>query len=471
MEKLLNQKLSVGTKLGYGLGSGADAVAYDWVTCFFIYFLTDFAEITPAFAGLIILVSIMWDAVTDPIIGTMSDNCKSKYGRRRPFIIGSALPLAISMILMFRLVPLEGVIENAYYLIMSIIFWTAYTAFNVPYFSLGVSLSYDEDERTSIRGYSTAYTYVGGLAATFLPTMLIGIFENNGMDEGTAWSMAGAILAIMTLISVVVCWRTTRGKEIMVHEEQQEKFHFKYIFDVIKPNSIRIVFIIGFLFYLTYTISNSSIMYFVESNLGLGEWEASFIYLANCVIGFIVVIGLSKLAYKIDKKKLFLFCALFGSVVQIGAKFVGVDSLADACVVEGLRTVGNASFWLFTYAFIYDATEIEEFRSGKRREGILNAYQSFIMKLGAAVGGLAVGLILEFGGYVGELYDEAPQSLETLDVIESMYTIYGGITMLVCVIFIAMLPITKKRYEALLKNLELKRQGEAYSTEEFKELL
>lgn len=471
MEKASYRKLPLSVLHGYGLGQATDAISYDWVSCFFIYFLTDFAGISPAFAGLIIMISIIWDAISDPIIGTMSDNCKSKYGRRRPYIIGSALPLAISMFLMFIIVPFGGAGEKVYYLIMSILFWTAYTAFNVPYFSLGVSLSYDEDERTSIRGVGTTYQYIGAIGATFLPTMLIGVFENNGMEEATAWSTAAAILAVMALICTFITWRSTRGYEIIVDEDKQEPFHFKDIFELLKPRSIRILFIIGFMFYVTYTIANSSIMYFVESNLGMGEAEAAFIYLANAIVGIVVVVVISKLAFIIDKRKLFIFCALFGSVVQISAKFAGVDSLADACIVEGLRTIGNASFWLFTYAFIYDATEIEEFRSGKRREGVLNAYQSFIMKLGAAVGGFAVGLILEFGGYIGEEGDGIVQSVETLDVIESMYTIYGGLTMLACVVFIIMLPITKERYSLLLENLELKRQGKEYTTEGFRELL
>ena len=482
MDKLLDRKLSVGTKIGYGFGSAADSIGYDWVTCFFIYFLTDFAGISPAFAGLIIFLAVIWDAITDPIIGTWSDNCKSKYGRRRPFIIGSAIPLAVSMILMFLIVPFEGTAANIYYLVTALMFWTAYTAFNVPYYSLGVSLSYDEKERVSIREYSTAFMYAGAIAATFLPTFLIGMFINIGYDEGVAWSLVGTFQGILAFIMIFITWRTTRGKEILNgHSEEEEAdreehdlkilFDFKLVWRVLKPKSIRMIFIISFMFYLFYTISNSSVMYFVESNLGLGEWEASFLYLTNGVVGIFVAILLSKLSYKWDKKILFMIASICGGIPQIIFKFIGMDSILDACVLEVFVTIGNGAFWLFTYAFIYDATEIEEFISGERREGLLVSYQSFIQKLGAAVGGFVVGQLLSVSGYVGALYDEIPQSAETLDMIESMFTIIPGAIMVFCALLIWVLPITKKKYDTLLENLELKREGKVYSTEGFEDLL
>ncbi len=487
MDQSLYRKLSPWTKHGYGIGTVGDTLAYSWTSCFLIFFLTDFAGLNPAFAGFIIMLSVIWDGVTDPVIGSLSDKCKSKYGRRRPFIIGAAGPLALALVLMFTVVPFKGMAANIYYLMVTIIFWTAYTTFNIPYYSLGVSLSYDEAERTSIRAYSTAYSYAGGIGATFLPTMLIGVFKSYGYKPGTSWTITAAVLAIATFLLLFITWRSTRGKEIMIDAAQEDHFNFKELLLALKPRSTRIIFVISFLFYMFYTISSSSTMYFAAANLRVEESQASYIYLTNSLVGIAVVIALSKLSLKFDKKYLFLGCAIFGALAQIAAKLIGVNSLTDACVLEVFRTVGNGSFWLFTFAFIYDATEVEEFRSGKRREGVLVAYQSFIMKLGAAAGVLIVGMMLKYSGYVGRLYDEPPnvgtldpvdisremthvQGAKALDTIESLFTVYPGVIILISAVFIWLLPLTKKKYALLVKNLELKRAGKPCETEGFEDL-
>lgn len=146
-----------------------------------------------------------------------------------------------------------------------------------------------------------------------------------------------------------------------------------------------------------------------------------------------------------------------------------------AIIVQAVTTVGNCGFWLFLFLFPIDSALIEEFKSGKKVEGVMISYMSLVLKVGGAIGGLIVGLILSASGYVGDvdsaLEEAIPQTQQALDAIESMYTLYPGIIMLISVFFIVLLPINKKRLAALSKNLELKKHGRKYSTEGFEELL
>lgn len=471
----LKRKLSVGTKIGYGMGNISDGIAYDWVTGFFIYFLTDFAGIDPLNAGLITMIAVLWDAITDPIIGTLSDRCKSKYGRRRPFIIGSALPLAITMILMFKTVPFEGGTAVIYYLAISLMFWTAYTAFNVPFFSLAPALSFDEDERRSIRGYSTAFMYVGAIVASFLPLFLIGIMTNNyGYEEGEAWLYVTIILSVLLLITIFIAWRSTRGKEIVFEEPEEEKeiFRLRDIWVVLKCKPVLYVYAFVFIAMAGISVTNMSGMYFVASNLGKTELEASAIYLTNGVAGIIITILLSKFASKFDKRYVLIGALAITSIAQISAKFLGVSSIAEACILEFFFTIGSAGIWLFAWAFTYDTIEIEEFKSGKRREGIFTSYQSFINKAGGAAGSFIGGLILSRAGYIPTEEDVfVEQTAKALDAVESMYTSYPGYIFLITLVIVIFYPVTRKRYNALERNLELKREGKEYTTEGFEELL
>ena len=111
----LDRHIPFRTKLGYALGGTGDAIAYDFIGSFLLFFLTDLAGISPAIAGTIIGIAVLWDAITDPVIGMLSDRCKSKYGKKRPFLLFSAIPLAIIMMMLFHVVGFNGNAKVAYY--------------------------------------------------------------------------------------------------------------------------------------------------------------------------------------------------------------------------------------------------------------------------------------------------------------------------------------------------------------------
>lgn len=180
VEKLKKEKLTFSRKIAYSIGQITDSVGFNVFYFFFLYFLTDFAGIEPAVAGTISLIAILWDAVSDPIVGYISDNFKSKYGRRRPLMLAASIPYGVCTFLLFNNVDLGEGAKFYYFLALAILFWTCYKTFVIPYTALGAELTDDFNERTSLRTWASVFMYLAVMLASATPPMILG----KAMDMG-----------------------------------------------------------------------------------------------------------------------------------------------------------------------------------------------------------------------------------------------------------------------------------------------
>lgn len=460
-----NRLIPFKIKVGYSLGGTGDAIAYDFIGSFLLFFFTDLAGISPAVAGTIIGVAVLWDAITDPILGMISDRCKSKYGKKRPFMLGSAIPLGVIMMFLFHCVGFGGNAKVAYYVIFAILFWTAYTAFNIPFFSLGGCLTSNTEERTKIRSVAQVFNFIGVFCASALPTFLVGQFRNLGFSEEGAWQLAVIIIGAIASISIMISWNATRGYELDIKDsDDAERTNniFKEIVSVMKIRPYWNVLLAQLFFYASYTISTSAIMYYASNNLQLGESQTSLIYTGVTIGGIVVAMLLGPIAVKFDKRTAYIACMLIGGLIMVAGKFLPINSLAVAVIFAAIINIGSAGHWTLSYTLLYDIFEIDEFKTGRRREGFLMSYFSFCGKLGGALAGYVTGWTLELANYNSSSTVQTP---ETLAAIKSLFTVYPGILCLASGICIILYPVTRSKFNLLLKNLELKRQGKEYSTE------
>lgn len=461
-------KLPLKTKLGYGVASIGDSIAYDFIATFLLFFLTDLAGVTPAFAGTIILLSVAWDAITDPLIGVWTDRSKSKYGKRRPFILSSAIPLGLAMVLLFNVVGFEGIGKNLYYLIMAIIFWTSYTAFSIPYFTLGGCITLDNDEKTKLSSIRQALNYIGVFCATSLALLLVGGFSDIGYKESTAWLYTAIILAIITSLSILITWRATRGKEIVLEQEGEEGSIFKDLLEILKSKTYVLIMLAALFYIIAYTWTTASTVYFASHVLLLSEQATSLIYLTVTIVGGLLTISLAKVAVRFDKRSVYIAFLLLTGVAMVAAKFIGITSLLGACFYMVFISFSGAAYWTLIFNFLYDAADVDEFKFGRRRDGAIISFYSFFYKLGGAIAGQVAGIVLEINGYDASA---AVQGIDAANAITSLFTIYPGIFMILSGVMIMFYPISKPRYMALQTALELKKEGKEYSTEGFEELL
>ena len=246
-------KLPLKVKIGYVFGGGGDSIPYNLFFTYFLFFLTDVAGIAPAVAGIVSFISIAWDAITDPIMGHVSDNWKGKNGRRRPFMLGSMIPLAFVVYMMFMPNSFSGGAQVAYYLIVAILLWTFYTTYNVPWYALGAEMTQDFKERNHLRmlGIYVAYPLVA--LCNSGPMAIINFGMKRGWTIQQCWHLTGALAAVLIVIMILISWRATRGRELVRPKEIIEQIKSQNIFgsfkEILSLKPYRILIIVGFCVY------------------------------------------------------------------------------------------------------------------------------------------------------------------------------------------------------------------------------
>jgi GPH family glycoside/pentoside/hexuronide:cation symporter len=182
MNLLKSQKLSILEKAGYALGDGAANIAWRGVATFLFIFYTDVFGLTPGSVGLIFLIARSSDGVSDVLMGIVGDRTRSKYGKFRPWILWTAIPLAATLSLLFTTPDLSSTGKVIYAYTTYIIFTLLYTANNIPYGALMAVMTGDDRERTLLGSYRMVGAFAGGMLVQGAMLFLVAYFGNINPD-------------------------------------------------------------------------------------------------------------------------------------------------------------------------------------------------------------------------------------------------------------------------------------------------
>lgn len=470
----LEKKISVSTRIGYSIGSIGDSAAYNFIITFLSFFLTTRVGINPILAGSIIGIAIIWDAIADPILGLIVDHSKSQYGKRRPFILASIAPLAIATFMLFIKIDLPTTFQSLYYLLMVLIFWTSYTLFSIPYYSLGSVLSYDDDERTKLSAYREVAGFIGIFCGTSIPTFFLGLLVNRGIKENSAWLYVALIVAVITAATIAIMWRMTRGKELHELGENDDKptltikEGLAQLWSLTKNKSYLIIIFSALFFNIYLTLFNADIMYYTKYVLNISEGRASILFTVMTACSIVFIPFITRSAIQFDKRLIFIGTMMFSGIVMIFASFFKITSLNMALVYVVLVSVGTSAYWMFIFNLLYDVVDIDEFREGRRRDGIILSYYSFLLKLGGALASQVLGIILSISGFNIGATD---QSTTAMKAINNLFTLYPGIFMFLSGLVVLLSPASKKRLHLLKQALSKRASGQPYDTNGFEKLL
>lgn len=459
-------------KKGYTIGSIGDCASYNFVLSFFSFFMTTVAGVSPAVAGTIISVAIVWDAITDPIIGYVIDHSKNKHGKRRPWILRSLIPLGASIVLMFLNVDLPQTSKNIYYLILVLVFWTAYTAFNIPFYSFGAVITDVDSERVKLSAFREVLGYVGTFCASSVPTFIVGKMLDAGVSQEKSWFTVGILVAAIAVSTIFLMWKFTAGKEseeeVIETENINVRGFLKNILSLMKMKPYVLVILCALMTNVYMTLFNSSLLYYVTYNMGMGETQASYMFTAMTIVSIVFVPFVTKSVAVFSKNKVFVGCMAFSGIAMVLVKFTGIPNVIVGCIYVILVGVGTCAYWMCIFNFLYDVVDYDEFNRGKKRDGIIMSYYSFLLKLGGAAAAAVQGVLLSSSGFDASQSIQNPQAL---GMIEAMFTIIPGICVLIAGLVMAFTPLQDKRMNCLREALENKRIGKPYSTKGFEMLV
>ncbi|MDC7232185.1 MAG: MFS transporter [Spirochaetales bacterium] len=462
-----SDKLKFSQKLGYASGIVSESVLYNMFYTYFIIFLTDVALVNPALAGTISLISVLWDGITDPLIGHYADR---KEGRKRKLLLFSALPMALFFILSFFPVQGGAVRSFLFYTISAMLFWLFYTMYTIPYYALGAEITQDYDERTRIRGLSGFINSFAIFIGCALPTLLVGALMGKGISVARSWSLSAGLVGLIGFSFVIITWFSLRRIKL-VKSPGSEVSHdniLRNYMEIIRLKPFR-YFVIYIVFYMvSSSISQANLLYLIQYRAGLDPDFIGFALVA-LIIGFLVFTPITtRLGTKYDRRTAIMIMFSLSAAGMLVMKGIGVDSAAAVLALSLITGISAAAFWGTFYSFAYDLVEIDEMVNGIRREGAITALPQFLQKFGAALGLWFEGLFLSALGYNASLPLQSP---ETRLGIESVSTIFLAGMTLIAVGAMYKYPVTKERFLLLERALQKKKSGEVYSTEGLEDLI
>ncbi len=219
-------RVPTGMKIGYGIGDFGANLVFLATLFYVLYYFTDVLGIPPATAGIIVLASKIWDASIDPVMGNVSDRTRSRWGRKRPYLLFGAVPVGIAVFLLFytpdfsKLAPSVVDYRIVWALITYILFCTAIAIVNVPYAALTAAMTRDSHERAVITGYRMTFGIIGTLVAAGATLPLVGVFGHG--DPVIGFRAVGLIYGALIALATLVAFLATKERVGTLEEESHK---------------------------------------------------------------------------------------------------------------------------------------------------------------------------------------------------------------------------------------------------------
>lgn len=449
-------KVSLAKKIAYSAPAYALAVIGIPVYVYIPKFYTDVVGINVILMGYILFGVRIFDAVTDPVLGYLSDRTVTKYGRRRPYIGLGAVFVAVAMFFLFNPPEANPSIETIWFgvfIYTLFLFWTVVT---VPYESLGPEITFDYHERTSLFGMRDGFLIAGTLAAASAPALVQWLFGLSGTPDDERSKFFWISIIYAPLLIGTAWWCVLAIKERVPRVSQTNLNLSSGLRQVIRNRPFMVLL-------LAYTISAignnlpaTLILFYVQ--YVLQSELADFFLLLYFATGVLFLPGWIYISRRTGKKTAWLASMAVNSGAFLGVFFLGPGDALIYGILVFFSGIGFGATLAIPSAIQADVIDYDELLTGERREGQYIGWWSISKKLAAAVG-IGAGLsILGMSGYKPN--EEQPQTV--LLALRILYALIPSVLNLVGLVIALAYPISGDIHKRIKQAIERKQSGEAF---------
>jgi len=350
--------------------------------------------------GVVVLLSRVWDAVIDPAIGALSDRTRSRWGRRRPWMVAGAVPLAGCFVLLVVLprAAEDPLVEGLYLGALTFLFFLFWTMVTVPYESLGAELSFNYDERNRLLGTREAAVLAGTLVAAVIPILAgVGADLTGDLARERARYLDIALIYAL-LVAVLIGGCVLAVPERRWAESQRPKAFLRNLAGIWRNRPFRILLSAYAVTALGFSVAATLILFYVQYVLGSG---AGPLFLAVYLgIGTATVPLWVFLARRLEKRRAWLLALGVNTAAFAPALLLGRGDAAIFAVIVVVSALGVGGLMSIPASMQADTIDYDEWTSGTRREGEYVGFWSIVKKLAAALSAGLAFPILDFSGYV-----------------------------------------------------------------------
>lgn len=439
-------------RVGYGFGDFGCNLVFSTMASYLMFFYTDVFGIEAAVVGTMMLSTRLLDAITDVLMGLVVDRTKTRWGSGRPYFVIGAIPFAIFTTLTFY-VPdfgMAGKIVWAYvtYIMLSL----AYTIVNIPLNTIVPRLTSDIHERNMLVASRMICALLGTTVVMGITQPLVDFFGAGDYKQGYLITMT-----IYGILAMFIFFFTFSQTEEVVPPTvvRTEK---SSVMDDFRGLTVQawLLVLVNFFYFALFVVRNTSVIYYFTYNLNSTDW-LTFVGFFGILSGLPVLLVLPKLQKIFPQRSLIIaFCVLYliGDLVA----YVGKDSLTLQLISLAVTGLGMYGIFGVTFAIQPDVIDYSEYEKNRSIPGMIASMQGFFVKFGMGVAGLAIGWILEHGGYIPNV----PQSESALFSIEICYIWIPAIICVSIAILMSFYKLDGLRGE-MSRVLDLRRKQMAYA--------
>lgn len=473
------KKLSFVEKAGYSLGDGAANFVFMTMILFQSGFYTDTMGIAAGAAGWILLGGRLWDAFFDPLMGTLADRTNTRWGKFRPWVLWTAIPWGVVMVLAYTKPNLSVTPLLIYACVTNVLLMTLYSANNTPYSAMTAVMTGDVNERTTLSSYRFVAAMIAQLIVGGFTLPLVAKFGQG--DKAKGWQMTMALWAVVCIVCFVITFLTTRER---IQPSPEQKTSVKEDFgSLIKHSPWIAMFILTVAHFIFVVMQGSSVYYYFQyyvdknslftflqglgltsetmgsSSGGIGHYllntfglivdanqtnvrDVGF-SLFNMSSKFVTVIGVifsTFLTIKFGKKAVALVCFILTTIFMIFFILLPPDAIKATLLLEYARALTYAPTIPLLWAIFADVVDYAEWKTGRRTTGVIYATFLFALKAGLSLGGALQLWLLSGYGY----QPNAVQTESALLGIRMSISIYPAIFLAIVIVCLFFYKINKQ---------------------------
>ncbi|MBU2510198.1 MFS transporter [bacterium] len=471
MQSTTNEKLSLVAKLGFGIGDIYGGGSLLIIGFYYLYFLTDVLLITPALAGAAFFVSKTWDAVSDPLMGIITDRTKSRFGRRRPYFLAGVILIFFSFFMLWFPVDFEKEMHRfAYVLCAYLVFSTVLTLVMVPYNALSSELTLDYDERTNLTSFRIFFSSVSSLICAVVPMKVVRAFP----DVRLGYIVMAISFGLFFALPFLAVFFTTKERKEFQEKTTSLDIYKIFVKPFKTPTFINVLFMYLFAF-VAMDVVMAIMIYFMTYYLGRGA-ETENVLGTLLVLQIIALPIFAKISEKTDKRTGYLL----GTFILLGVMFIGFLITPDMpkaliYIFAALAGLGTGGIIIMIYSIFPDLPDIDELYTGERREGVYSGIITFSRKVSSAVAIFGISSAISIAGYkapVKETVDgvtkmiQQQQNPDFFLILRFVFVCIPSLFILLCIYNAIRFRLTKSSHGELKQVLEIKRSKESNSISE-----
>ncbi|MBQ8143207.1 MAG: MFS transporter [Butyricicoccus sp.] len=448
-ESASDGKLSWLTRFSYGCGDTACNIVFGMISTVLTMFYTDYVGISAATVGLVMLLSRVFDGVSDAVMGLIVERTNSKWGKSRPWLLWMCVPYALSAVLLFT-VPQTTPMLQFLYIFVTYNFTTTicYTAINLPYGSLSAMMSRESEERDMLSIVRMGLSPFGRILAVTCTLPLIQFFG----DDQMAWVKVMSIWAVLAVIMLLLCFFNCKETvEIEAVKKQEKTPVLKSLIALAKNQYFWAVLVLWTMQVTIYTVTGTMLPYYCKYIFNNSSTMYSMLYLVETL----VIVGMTfcspALLRRFGKRNM----SLAGAVVALIGHMIfclnpySVPWMYFSCIIRG---IGLAPFNSVIFGMLGDVIEFGQYKTHLRQESLIFAGSSVGQKVGSGVASALLTSLMSWSGYLSSTAGSAVQPESAINMIVDLYKFAPIVVWVIVIVTLAFYKLDKK-YPAIMEEL------------------